>query len=117
MPVLRPHPLAVGLEVDPATFETQYRGVYLIGDSSLVKLGLPPIGWGALWQASILAKALAREIETGVFEIEMDEWTALGDKDKFLKWFAYRMTTSTPLAHLKGLYDLWKDSVWRTLAS
>ncbi|MEL9991254.1 MAG: FAD-dependent oxidoreductase [Thermoproteus sp.] len=115
VPVLRPHPLAVGLEVDPATFETQYRGVYLIGDSSLVKLGLPPIGWGALWQASILAKALAREIETGVFEIEMDEWTALGDKDRFYKWLTYRMTTGTPLAHLKGLYDLWRESVWKFL--
>ncbi|MEZ0318542.1 MAG: FAD-dependent oxidoreductase [Pyrobaculum sp.] len=117
VPVLRPHPLAVSLEVDPATFETQYERVYLIGDSSLVKLGLPPIGWGALWQASTLAKALAQELKTGAFEVEMGTWTLEGDKDKFLRWFIYKMTTGTPLAHLKGLYDLWKDSVWRVLSS
>ncbi|MEZ0319852.1 MAG: NAD(P)/FAD-dependent oxidoreductase [Pyrobaculum sp.] len=115
VPVLRPHPLAVSLEVDPATFETQYERVYLIGDSSLVKLGLPPIGWGALWQASTLAKALAQELKTGAFEVEMGTWTLEGDKDKFLRWFIYKMTTGTPLAHLKGLYDLWKDSVWKSL--
>jgi len=48
VPAARPHPLAAGLEVDPATFETQYERVYLIGDSSLLKLGLPPIGWDPL---------------------------------------------------------------------
>ncbi|MGC9051574.1 MAG: hypothetical protein ACP5J3_11665, partial [Pyrobaculum sp.] len=46
VPAVRIHPIAAGLDVDPVTFETQHERVYLIGDSSLLKLGLPPIGWG-----------------------------------------------------------------------
>lgn len=116
VPVLRPHPLAVELEVDPVTFETQFDRVYLIGDSSLVKLGLPPIGWGALWQGSTLARALAQEIAAGVFEVDVADWTAAGDRERFLKWLTYRMTTGTPLAHLKSLYDLWMGGVVRPLS-
>jgi len=116
VPVVRPHPLAAGLEVDPATFETQYERVYLIGDSSLIMLGLPPIGWGALWQAATLAKAIASELESGVFEVEAETWLAEGDKEKFRQWMVYRMTSGTPLAHVRGLYDLWRQQVWRTVA-
>jgi len=115
VPAVRLHPLVAGLEVDPTTFETQYERVYLIGDSSLLKLGLPPIGWGALWQAATLAKAIARELESGVFEVEAETWLAESDKEKFLRWMVYRMTSGTPLAHLKGLYDLWRGQVWRHL--
>jgi len=117
VPAVRPHPLAAELEVDPATFETQLEHVYLIGDSSLLKLGLPPVGWGALWQAATLARAIARELEGGVFEVEAESWLAEGDKDKFLRWVVYHMTSGTPLAHLKGLYDLWRGQVWRFLSA
>jgi len=117
VPAARPHPLAAGLEVDPTTFETQYERVYLIGDSSLLKLGLPPIGWGALWQAATLAKAIAKELESGVFEVEAETWLAEGDKEKFLQWMVYRMTSGTPVIHLKGLYDLWRGQVWRFLSA
>ena len=116
VPVLRPHPLATQLEVDPVTFETQFDRVFLIGDSSLVKLGLPPIGRGALWQASTLARALAQEATAGVFEVDAADWIAAGDRERFLRWLTYRMTAGTPLAHLKGLYDLWIGSVIRPLS-
>jgi len=117
VPTVRPHPLAAGLEVNSATFETQYERVYLIGDSSLLMLGLPPVGWGALWQAATLAKAIAKELESGVFEVEAESWLAEGDREKFLRWMVYRMTSGTPLAHLKGLYDLWRGQVWRLLSA
>ncbi|ACB39309.1 FAD-dependent oxidoreductase [Pyrobaculum neutrophilum] len=107
VPAVRPHPIAHDLEVNPATMETQIERVFLIGDSSLLRLGLPPVGWGALWQASAAAQAIASEVEKGYIEVEAEEWSAK-DPDKFRQWLTYRMTTGTPLAHLKGLYDLWK---------
>ncbi|AET31601.1 NAD-binding protein [Pyrobaculum ferrireducens] len=116
VPAVRIHPIAAGLDVDPVTFETQHERVYLIGDSSLLKLGLPPIGWGALWQASTLARALAQEVSTGVFEVEATDWVVAGDRERFLKWLTYRMTTGTPVVHLKGLFDLWRASVLRPLS-
>jgi NADH dehydrogenase FAD-containing subunit len=116
VPVARVHPLAFDLEVDPATFETQHERVYLIGDSSLLKLGLPPIGWGSLWQASTLARALAQEVNTGVFEVEAADWATAGGREQFLKWFTYKIMSGTPLAHLKGLFDLWRSSVLKPLS-
>ncbi len=114
VPEVRPHPLAAGLEVRPDTFETNIERVYLIGDSSLVKLDLPPIGWGALWQATIAAQAIASEALRGYMEVELDHWGGR-DKESFRNWLTYRMTTGTPLIHLKGLYDLWRNNVWKTL--
>ncbi|MEM1926815.1 MAG: NAD(P)/FAD-dependent oxidoreductase [Pyrobaculum sp.] len=111
VPTIVEHPLATGLEVDPATFETQHRGVYLIGDTSLMKLKLPPVGWGALWQASTLAKAIANELTGGVLEIEASPWTDVTDRDKFYRWFVWRMTTGTPIAQLKGMYHLWGEVI------
>ncbi|MFN7105628.1 MAG: NAD(P)/FAD-dependent oxidoreductase, partial [Pyrobaculum sp.] len=117
VPSLVAHPLVERLEVDPATFETQYSRMYLIGDSSLIKLNLPPIGWGALWQAATLAKAIAGEISGGVFEITAETWDVTAGKDKFYQWLTHRMTSGTPLAHLRGLYDLWKNHVIKSLKS
>ena len=45
VPAARPHPLSASLDVKLETLETQYERVYLIGDSALLRLGLPPIGW------------------------------------------------------------------------
>jgi hypothetical protein len=110
VPVAKVHPLAANLEVEPSTFETDIERVYLIGDSSLIKLDLPPIGWGALWQATIAAQAVASEILKGHVEVEVDQWGGR-DKESFRNWLTYRMTTGTPLVHLRGLYDLWKRIV------
>jgi NADH dehydrogenase FAD-containing subunit len=110
VPTAKVHPLAANLEVAPTTFETDIERVYLIGDSSLIKLDLPPVGWGALWQATIAAQAVASEILKGYVEVEVDQWGGR-DKDSFRNWLTYRMTTSTPLVHLRGLYDLWKGIV------
>ena len=107
VPVAKVHPLAANLEVEPSTFETDIEHVYLIGDSSLIKLDLPPVGWGALWQAAIAAQAIASEITKGYVEVEVDHWGGK-DKESFRNWLTYRMTTGTPLVHLRGLYDLWK---------
>lgn len=115
VPAVRPHPLAVGLEVKPETLETQYERVFLIGDSSLLKLRLPPIGWGSLWQASLAAQAVASEIERGYVEVRPDEWTANTDPESFKRWLTYRMTTGTPLVHLKGLYEIWAKRVISSL--
>lgn len=107
VPAAKAHPLAANLEVAPTTFETDIERVYLIGDSSLIKLALPPIGWGALWQATIAAQAVASEILKGYVEVEVNHWGGK-DKESFRNWLTYRMTTGTPLVHLHGLYDLWK---------
>jgi NADH dehydrogenase FAD-containing subunit len=107
VPVAKTHPLAANLEVAPTTFETDIERVYLIGDSSLIKLDLPPVGWGALWQATIAAQAVASEILKGYVEVEVNHWGGR-DKESFKNWLTYRMTTGTPLIHLRGLYDLWK---------
>jgi len=114
VPEVRPHPLAADLEVRPDTFETNVERVYLIGDSSLVKLDLPPVGWGALWQATIAAQAVASEVLKGYVEVEVDHWGGR-DRESFRNWLTYRMTTGTPLIHLKGLYDLWRGQVWKTI--
>lgn len=108
VPALLPHPLAAEFEIDPVTFQTQNEGVYVIGDSSLIKLGLPPIGWGALWQASTLARAIATEISKGVFELEAAPWSDVATREGFYRWLTYRMTSGTPLSHLKGLLDRWR---------
>lgn len=108
------HPLARGLRVGPL-FDTQYPGVYLIGETSLMKLGLPPLGWGAIWQAAVLASAIANEIKTGVAEAEVDEWTSLNDPDRFKQYLVYRMSKGVPLIALKGLHELWRGRVMRTL--
>jgi len=114
VPEVRLHPLAADLEVRPDTFETNVERVYLIGDSSLVKLDLPPVGWGALWQATIAAQAVASEVLKGYVEVEVDHWGGR-DRESFRNWLTYRMTTGTPLIHLKGLYDLWRGQVWKTI--
>jgi NADH dehydrogenase FAD-containing subunit len=107
VPAARAHPLVANLEVAPTTFETDIERVYLIGDSSLIKLDLPPVDWGALWQATFAAQAVASEILKGYVEVEVDHWGGR-DKDSFRNWLTYHMTTGTPLVHLRGLYDLWK---------
>ncbi|MFB6490941.1 MAG: NAD(P)/FAD-dependent oxidoreductase [Thermoproteus sp. AZ2] len=114
VPELAQHPLARGLRVTPL-FETQHPRTYLIGESSLMKLGLPPIGWGAIWQASALAHAIATEAKTGVAEYAVEEWSAVSDPDKFRQFFTYRMTRGVPLVSLKGLYDLWRNSIFASL--
>lgn len=111
VPALVPHPLAAGIDVDPATFEARGQRVYVIGDAALIKLGLPPTGWGALWQASTLAKAVASEIGSGVFEVEAAPWDDASTADSFYKWLTYKMKTGTPLAHLKGLLNHWRAVV------
>ncbi|MGC9118071.1 MAG: FAD-dependent oxidoreductase [Thermoproteus sp.] len=115
VPAVRPHPLTAGLELKPETLETQYERVYLIGDSALLKLGLPPIGWGSLWQASLAAQAVASEISKGYVEISPDEWSSQSDPESFKRWLTFRMTTGTPLVHLKGLYQLWARNVVASL--
>jgi NADH dehydrogenase FAD-containing subunit len=115
VPAVRPHPLAAGLDLRPETLETQYDRVYLIGDSALLKLGLPPIGWGSLWQASIVAQAIASEISRGYIDISPDEWSSQTDADSFKRWLTYRMVTGTPLVHLKGLYQIWARNVVSSL--
>jgi len=110
VPVARVHPLVTNLEVAPTTFETDIERVYLIGDSSLIKLDLPPVGWGALWQATIVAQAVASEILKGHVEVEVNHWDRW-DKESFRNWLTYHMITGTPLVHLRGLYDLWKRIV------
>ena len=115
VPAVRPHPLSAGLELRPETLETQYERVYLIGDSALLKLGLPPIGWGSLWQASLVAQAIASEISKGYVEVAPDEWSSQNDPDAFKKWLTYRMTTGTPLVHLKGLYQIWARNVFASI--
>ena len=89
VPAARTHPLAANLEVASTTFETDIERVYLIGDSSLIKLDLPPVGWGALWQA------VASEILKGYVDVEVNHWGGR-DKDSFRNWLTYRMTTGTP---------------------
>jgi hypothetical protein len=79
--------------------------VYLIGDSSLIKLDLPPVGWGALWQAAIAAQAIASEITKGY--VEVDHWGGK-DKESFRNWLTYRMTTGTPLSTYVVSMTLWK---------
>ncbi|ABP51710.1 MAG: FAD/NAD(P)-binding oxidoreductase [Pyrobaculum arsenaticum] len=116
VPSVRPHPLVADLEPDPATMETQLERVYLIGDAALLKLGLPPIGWGALWQASLAAQAVASEITMGYIEVEPDIWSSMSDPEKFKNWLTYRMTSGTPLIHIKGLYDTWANKVVKTLS-
>ncbi|AEA12233.1 FAD-dependent pyridine nucleotide-disulfide oxidoreductase [Thermoproteus uzoniensis 768-20] len=115
VPAVRPHPLTAGLELKPETLETQYERVYLIGDSALLKLGLPPIGWGSLWQASLAAQAVASEISKGYIEISPDEWSSQSDPESFKRWLTFRMATGTPLVHLKGLYQLWARNVVASL--
>jgi len=110
VPAAKVHQLAANLEVSPTTFETNIERVYLIGDSSLIKLNLPPVGWGALWQATIAAQAVASEILKGYVEVEVNQWGGR-DKESFRNWLTYRMTTGTPLVHLHGLYDLWKSII------
>lgn len=114
VPELYLHPLAKGLKVG-SLFETQYDRTYIIGDSSLMKIGLPPIGWGALWQASVLSQAISSEIKSGAIEVEVDEWSYMKDPDKFKQYFTYRMTKGVPLVQLKGLYDIWKTKVFGSL--
>ncbi|MFB6491027.1 MAG: NAD(P)/FAD-dependent oxidoreductase [Thermoproteus sp. AZ2] len=109
------HPLARGLALGPL-FETQYPNTYLIGESSLIKLRLPPLGWGAIWQASLLASAIASEIRGGYAEVEADEWTALNDPDRFKQYFTLRMSKGIPLVALRGLYELWRSKVVGTLS-
>lgn len=109
------HPLAADLEVKPSTSETDIERVFLIGDSSPIKLDLPPVGWGALWQATIAAQAVAGEILKGYVDVEVDHWGGR-DKDSFRNWPTCRMTTGTPLVYLKGLYDLWVSRVWKSLS-
>lgn len=115
VPAVRPHPLSAGLDVRPDTLETQYERVYLIGDSALLRLGLPPIGWGSLWQASIVAQAIASEISKGYIEVTPDEWSSQNDPEAFKRWLTYRMTTGTPLVYLKGLYQIWATRVFASL--
>jgi NADH dehydrogenase FAD-containing subunit len=110
VPVARVHPLVANLEVASTTFETDIERVYLIGDSSLIKLNLPPVGWGALWQATIVAQAVASEILKGYVEVEVTHWGGW-DKESFKNWLTYRMITGTPLVQLRGLYDLWKKII------
>lgn len=114
VPELNMHPLAKGLKVG-ALFETQYDRTYLIGDSSLIKLGLPPIGWGAIWQASVVAQAIVSEIKEGAADVEIDEWTYMKDPDKFKQYFTYRMTKGVPLVQLRGLYELWRTKIFGAL--
>jgi NADH dehydrogenase FAD-containing subunit len=114
VPELNPHPLTKGLKVGPL-FETQYDRTYLIGDTSLMKLGLPPLGWGAIWQASVLAQAIVSDIKEGAAEVEIDEWTYMKDPDKFKQYLTYRMTKGVPLVHLRGLYDLWRTKIFGSL--
>ena len=82
----------------------------MIGDSSLIKLGLPPIGWGAIWQASTLAEAIGNAITRGVMEAEVGDWV-FSDSDRFIRWFTYRMARGTPLVELRGLLDMWLREV------
>ncbi len=93
VPAAKAHPLAANLEVAPTTFETDIQRVYLIGDSSLIKLDLPLVGWGALWQATIAAQAVASEILKGHVEVEVNQWDGR-DKDSFRNWLTYCMTTN-----------------------
>ncbi|MEM1807667.1 MAG: NAD(P)/FAD-dependent oxidoreductase, partial [Pyrobaculum sp.] len=65
-------------------------------------------GWGALWQASTLARAIATEISKGVFELEAAPWSDVATREGFYRWLTYRMTSGTPLSHLKGLLDRWR---------
>jgi hypothetical protein len=116
VPVARAHPLVANLEVPPTTFETDIERVYLIGDSSLIKLDLPPVGWGALWQATIAAQAVASEILKGHVEVEVNHWGGR-DKDSFSNWLTYRMTTGTSLVHLRGLYDLMEKDCTKSLTT
>lgn len=114
VPAATVHPLVADVEVNPSTFETYLQRVFSIGDSSLIKLGLPPVGWGSLWQATIVAQAIASEHTRGHIEVEVDQWGGK-DQESFRKWLTYRMTTGTPLAHLKGLYDIWTRTVLKSL--
>ena len=115
VPAARPHPLTAGLEVKPETLETQHERVYLIGDSAMLRLGLPAIGWGSLWQASLAAQAIASEIKKGYIEVVVDDWASMKDPEAFKKWLTYRMVTGTPLVHLKGLYQIWSEKVITSL--
>lgn len=111
VPAVRLHPLAAPLEVDPATFETQFERVYLIGHSSLMKLGLPPVDWGSLWQAATLAEAIAGEISGGVFEVEADSWLRPGDGEAFYRRLTRGLEAEgdAPLSRLKALHERWRE--------
>ncbi|MBP1449060.1 MAG: hypothetical protein JZD41_03460 [Thermoproteus sp.] len=105
-PTLEPHPAAHGLGVGPL-FETQYDDVYLIGETSLVKMGAVPTPLAMAQQAAMLVDVL---VGGGYAELNPVE-----DGDPFLQTLTFGASASIPTIALKSIYTLWRRRVLRAL--
>lgn len=98
-PTLEPHPAAHGLGVGPL-FEAQYDDVYLIGETSLIKMGAVLTPLAITQQAAMLADVL---VGGGYAELNSVE-----DGDPFLRTLTFSASAGIPMIALKSIYTLWR---------
>ncbi|MEM0370181.1 MAG: NAD(P)/FAD-dependent oxidoreductase [Pyrobaculum sp.] len=110
VPTIAENPLATGLEVDPANLRDTTPWSLPNRRHLAHKVKTPPSGQGHT-MASLHARQSNSKLTGGVLEIEASHWTDVTNRDKFYRWFVWRMTTGTPLAQLKGMYHLWGEVI------
>jgi hypothetical protein len=103
VPSLEPHPLARGLYVGPL-YETQYSGIYLIGETSLIKMGVFPTPLAILQQTALLSDLL---LSSGGY-VELDP---LESEEPFLQITTSASLAEIPLIALKSVYNIWADEI------